>query len=277
MTDLRTAAQQALGRAKWINDEQAIVSYEDMMNLRAALEQQEEGRMQFSVQETVCAQCGSTNGAHSHGCPVARTALEQPEQEPATSKDSLQVGQEEPEGGWQSAPSPQVTQRIADMPMSEYRRGVNDGFKLGLREGRIKAEDEIRGQQKEQEQPVRDMLISAAAMAVVAERKGAYQGASWVADAVLAQEQEHAPAAWIHTDSNNSRVRYLEWTKDRTGYRGDWIKTPLYTHPPRREWVGLKDEEIDSVTPYCHNEFDLAEFKDFARAIEAALKEKNHD
>jgi hypothetical protein len=44
-----------------------------------------------------------------------------------------------------------VTQRIADMPMSEYRRGVNDGFKLGLREGRIKAEDEMREQP---EQPV---------------------------------------------------------------------------------------------------------------------------
>jgi hypothetical protein len=53
--------------------------------------------------------------------------------------------------------------------------------------------------------------------------------------------------------------------------------TDLYTHPPRREWRGLTEEEIDSVMPYCHNEFDLAEFKDFARAIEAALKEKNHD
>jgi hypothetical protein len=39
MTDLRTAAQQAHDRAKWINDEQAIVSYEDMMDLRNALGQ----------------------------------------------------------------------------------------------------------------------------------------------------------------------------------------------------------------------------------------------
>jgi hypothetical protein len=58
-----------------------------------------------------------------------------------------QQEEEEPEGGWQSAPSPHVTQRIADMPMSEYRRGVHDGFKLGLREGRIKAEDEMREQE----------------------------------------------------------------------------------------------------------------------------------
>ena len=37
MSDLRIAAQQAHDNARWINDEQAIVSYEDMMRLRAAL------------------------------------------------------------------------------------------------------------------------------------------------------------------------------------------------------------------------------------------------
>jgi hypothetical protein len=42
-----------------------------------------------------------------------------------------------------------------------------------------------------------------------------------------------------------------------------------------REWVGLTDEEINAVMPYCHNEFDLNEFKEFAKAIEAKLKEKN--
>jgi len=62
MTDLRTAAQQAHDRAKWINDEQAIVSYEDMMNLRAALEQPEpmcvgcEGKPK--LQNSPCAVCG---------------------------------------------------------------------------------------------------------------------------------------------------------------------------------------------------------------------------
>ncbi len=42
-----------------------------------------------------------------------------------------------------------------------------------------------------------------------------------------------------------------------------------------REWVGLTDEEINKVMPYCHNEFDLNEFKEFAKAIEAKLREKN--
>jgi hypothetical protein len=114
MTDLRTAVQQALeALGKWSSGRD--IDAVQLNDLIATLE----------------------------------SALEQPEQ--ATGKESLQVGQEEPEGGWQSAPSPQVTQRIADMPMSEYRRGVNDGFKLGLREGRIKAEDEMREQP---EQPV---------------------------------------------------------------------------------------------------------------------------
>jgi len=49
---------------------------------------------------------------------------------------------------------------------------------------------------------------------------------------------------------------------------------PLYTRPPR-EWVGLTEEEFDFLVPYCGNEFDLKDYKDFACAIEAKLKEKN--
>ena len=49
-----------------------------------------------------------------------------------------------------------------------------------------------------------------------------------------------------------------------------------FATPPRREWRGLTEEEIEDVLfPYCDNEFDLAEFKDFARAIEQACKERN--
>ena len=43
----------------------------------------------------------------------------------------------------------------------------------------------------------------------------------------------------------------------------------------RKPWVGLTEEEFEVVLPYCHNEFDLQEYKDFARAIESKLKEKN--
>jgi len=154
------------------------------------------------------------------------SALEQPEQ--ATGKESLQVGQEEPEGGWQSAPSPQVTQRIADMPMSEYRRGVNDGFKLGLREGRIKAEDEMR-------------------------------------------EQPEQPVAWLESPYGSIRMN----TTMRFQFPPQSLKwkIPLYTHPPRREWRGLTDDEISALFPSSLRS-DYKPYS-FARAIEAALKERN--
>ena len=43
-----------------------------------------------------------------------------------------------------------------------------------------------------------------------------------------------------------------------------------------RQWIGLMDEEISNVIPaYCHNEFELNEFRKLARAVEAKLKEKN--
>ena len=50
---------------------------------------------------------------------------------------------------------------------------------------------------------------------------------------------------------------------------------PNYTALPQRTWVGLTDEEFDFLVPYCHNEFDLNDYKEFARDIEAKLKEKN--
>ena len=49
----------------------------------------------------------------------------------------------------------------------------------------------------------------------------------------------------------------------------------LYTTPPRREWRSLSEEEIRRMgieTPGQQGGWNLA----FARAIEAALKEKNN-
>jgi hypothetical protein len=51
---------------------------------------------------------------------------------------------------------------------------------------------------------------------------------------------------------------------------------PLYTAPPQRPWVGLTDDEVSNIID------DVIGFNscwgpetDFARAIEAKLKEKN--
>ena len=48
---------------------------------------------------------------------------------------------------------------------------------------------------------------------------------------------------------------------------------PLYTAPPQREWQGLTDEEQGEVAWSCGAM--SADWLDFARAIEAKLREKN--
>jgi hypothetical protein len=51
------------------------------------------------------------------------------------------------------------------------------------------------------------------------------------------------------------------------------------TTPPRREWQGLTDEEISDIfeaEPRYHYPPICATDREFARAIEAALKERNH-
>ena len=82
-----------------------------------------------------------------------------------------------------------------------------------------------------------------------------------------ALETEQEPVAWISEGGDVSRSkRYM----DEMGFKCN----PLYTAPPKREWVGLTDEEINSVR---HNRDWTAPWTDetFARAIEAKLKEKN--
>ena len=58
---------------------------------------------------------------------------------------------------------------------------------------------------------------------------------------------------------------------------GTW--EPLYTAPPKREWVGLTDEEINKLMQTINWRKDWLgswAYKEFARAIEAKLKEKNN-
>jgi len=52
--------------------------------------------------------------------------------------------------------------------------------------------------------------------------------------------------------------------------------TKLFTHPPQRTWVGLTDEEIDVIDEATWDEDHKSwGIHDFAKAIEAKLKENN--
>jgi uncharacterized UPF0160 family protein len=84
--------------------------------------------------------------------------------------------------------------------------------------------------------------------------------------ACVAEAEKQEPVAWIYNGQLH-QFDPADWAIEPESVQ------PLYTAPPRKEWVGLADEEIDyiwGITP--------ADYEDkfaFPRAIEAKLKEKN--
>jgi hypothetical protein len=94
-------------------------------------------------------------------------------------------------------------------------------------------------------------------------------------------EPEQEPVAWMYHDASTPRDAHpwlhstmLVLAADRRPECRN--ETPLYTHPPRREWQGLTDTEIGML----YVKWDAtpgASMAEFARAVEAALKEKNHE
>jgi len=87
------------------------------------------------------------------------------------------------------------------------------------------------------------------------------------------EQPEQEPVAWcdIEEDGTIHGLRY--WSEP--GRR----EHALYTHPPRREWRGLdRDETMHLMNDTAENYWaDEAHIQRFARAVEAALKEKNHE
>jgi hypothetical protein len=84
-----------------------------------------------------------------------------------------------------------------------------------------------------------------------------------------ALETEQEPVATVTSESGNPNLSMSWWHEPALP-----VGTKIYTSPPKREWVGLTDQEINSV---CYKRDWTAPWTDetFARAIEAKLKEKN--
>ena len=78
---------------------------------------------------------------------------------------------------------------------------------------------------------------------------------------------EQLPVAWldVFTDKTYSNSEIDEKAKADL--------TPLYTAPPKREWVGLTDEEIEYIWGITKPDYE--DLFDFPRFIEAELREKN--
>jgi len=77
------------------------------------------------------------------------------------------------------------------------------------------------------------------------------------------------PVAWT-TMPEAEDWCFVSGSKDPTGkLEGKWF--PLYTAPPRREWVGLTREDLAEILANC----DLQERGAVAWMVEAKLREKN--
>jgi hypothetical protein len=74
----------------------------------------------------------------------------------------------------------------------------------------------------------------------------------------IAEAEKQEPVAWREVAGKTTK--YYDYNEDGRG-------EPLYAAPPKREWVGLTDDEIWD----CYT----SQGKQFYLAIEAKLKEKN--
>ena len=77
-------------------------------------------------------------------------------------------------------------------------------------------------------------------------------------------QPEQEPVAWMWKDGS--------LTSDPDEADGTWTK--LYTAPPKHEWVGLTEEEVHWLWMDMGGRPKINGY-DFAKAIEAKLKEKN--
>jgi hypothetical protein len=90
-------------------------------------------------------------------------------------------------------------------------------------------------------------------------------------------QPEQEPVAWIMEmppPSGADRSVRMTSCKEVTQ---DWENAiPLYTAPPKREWVGLTDEEKSELAnKYKHIETGWYHDMDLIAEVEAKLKEKN--
>jgi len=95
--------------------------------------------------------------------------------------------------------------------------------------------------------------------------KIAYCAGWWAAMEQKREQPEQEPVVCPHRDEPRGCYR----VRCQLGRK---CVEPLYTHPPRREWRGLTEEEIQSIHDTYHKRMGPQEF---ARSVEAALKERN--
>lgn len=326
MTTLREAAQQALEalEAFMQDDLRPYDAQKAITALRAAMAQQAEinvpvpnGLAQSDAEFWLRHRADIIEACRAHGLTIVTTAhgahlmqlgkieAQQADPAPGWCKHCKQYSIEEPlpaqqEPDLRGANPIGLTPPQKDLQRAQFRADALAQRAEPSRTQRMRDAGYTRRptarEMVEKDEPVRELLISAAAMAVVAERKGEYKGASWVADAILetvpfsSQASQQAeptqapcdiaedgvcevidccrnpkqaePVAWVLPDLLpvfSFKTAQL-WKRP---FAEDQI--PLYTAPPQRK--PLTEEEIYEM--YSEPSSD-AEMVEFARAIERA-------
>jgi hypothetical protein len=121
----------------------------------------------------------------------------------------------------------------------------------------------------ENEQPLtEEQILNRISAAITVLHQEVYRDANDKSQKCAGKQE---PVAWMHT-TGTGHVYFRKKPQDKV-----FNPQPVYTTPPKREWVGLTDDVV----------FELADTNlyeggknfgvlAFAKAIEQALKEKNH-
>jgi hypothetical protein len=108
-----------------------------------------------------------------------------------------------------------------------------------------------------------------------ANRPERWQAIDALRAALKQPEQKAEPVAWM--DPNRGEVCRAHWLESHAPERDvDRFSCPLYTHPSRREWRGLKEWEInDGLDQLPTEDVCSWSFRKGVYFAEAALKERN--
>jgi len=106
------------------------------------------------------------------------------------------------------------------------------------------------------------------------ERAQKMRDAGYTRRPTLREMAEQEPVAWRFQSPLSEEGQWEYGKEPPVGSR--WAIEPLYTHPPRREWRGLKEWEInDGLDQLPTEDVCSWSFRKGVYFAEAALKERN--
>ena len=83
-------------------------------------------------------------------------------------------------------------------------------------------------------------------------------------------QPEQEPVAWMHT-TGTGHVYFRKKPQDKV-----FNPQPVYTSPPKKQWVGLTEEEREFLLHQALRFYDTnAQLLSFIKTVEEKLREKN--